>query len=149
MVGLGVVWAAHLVPFQPSANVASATGLLVKAPTAVHALAAGHDTPARMLPLPPLASGDVWIVQLAPFQRSARVSWTSALVMKYPTAVHAALDVHDTPLRLVIPSPVGFGVAWSVQLTPFQRSANGTSPPLRSYPTAVHALIDAQDTLVR
>ena len=62
--GLGVDWIAQVLPFQ---RATSAPVLL--APTAVHALAAVHDTDDRLPP--PLGLGVVWMLQLVPFQRSA------------------------------------------------------------------------------
>ena len=98
--------------------------LLVYTPVAVHAILVVHDTPFRALALAPLGLGVPWIVQLVPFQRSASVDWTPALLWYSPVAVQTVLVVHDTPLRALSLAPVGLGVLWIVQLAPFQLSAS-------------------------
>jgi hypothetical protein len=69
---------------------------LVKFPTAVHADADAHDTPSRLLPAAPFGLGVLWIAQLVPFHRSARVACAPAPLVKLPTATHADADVQDT-----------------------------------------------------
>src|SRR5205807_1475484 len=70
--GLGVVWIAQPLPFQRSARVLSGKLFVVEyPPTAVHAVAALHDTPVSDALTVPVGSGVVWTVQLVPFQRSA------------------------------------------------------------------------------
>ena len=90
-------------------------------PTAVQAVVDGHDTRVSVVDMP-LGFGVVWIDQLVPFHRSANV----ALSLMDPTAVHAVVVVHDTPLRKPEFCPARVGVDWTVQLVPFHRSANGT-----------------------
>ena len=53
----------------------TAGALCRSAPTAVHAVADVHDTPNSMVSP---TFGVLWIVQVVPFQRSARVAWSSA-----------------------------------------------------------------------
>jgi hypothetical protein len=49
LAGFGVDWIDQLVPFQRSANVTIALGVLLwMDPTAVQFVGAGHDNPARM-----------------------------------------------------------------------------------------------------
>jgi hypothetical protein len=72
-----------------------------------------------------------WIVQLVPFQISATVDCVPAIT-KYPTAVHAALEAHDTPYRRVRGAPDALGVLWIVQLLPLNRSASVTVLPVLS-----------------
>jgi hypothetical protein len=79
-----------------------------------------------------------WIDQLLPSQRSANVGDENA---PDPTAVHAVLEVHDTPFSW-LPSKLGLGVLWIVQLVPFQTSANA----LPENPTASQAVADVHDT---
>ncbi len=144
-VGFGVVWIAQLVPFHRSANVSSRppTPTWV-VPTAVQAAVEVHETAKSSLSA---GFGVVWIDQLVPFQASATVQTVSgsALVTKVPTAVHAFIEVHDTPDRLP-DEPVGswLAVVWIDQLVPFQRSAN-RDPPAES-PTAVQAVDEVHDT---
>jgi hypothetical protein len=78
-------------------------------PTAVHDVAEVHETPLRSLLVAPLGFGVVWIVQLLPSQRSASVV-PGAPVLEKPTAVQAAADVHETPLREAAVAPLGLGV---------------------------------------
>jgi hypothetical protein len=93
-------------------------------PTAVQAVLDVHDTPMTPLPVVPVGLGVVWIDQLVPFHCSANVTSGLEPVLD-PTAVQAVLDVHDTPLRLLLSvAPVGLGVVWIDQLVPFHRSAN-------------------------
>ena len=62
-----------------------------------------------------------WMLQLVPFQRSAKVATGNA---DPPTAVHAVRAAHDTPDRTLEVSALdGTGVGWIVQLVPFQPSA--------------------------
>jgi hypothetical protein len=44
--------------------------------------------------------------------------------------VQALADVHDTPKNLVIMEPAGLGVVSTLQLLPFQASANVREVPL-------------------
>jgi hypothetical protein len=66
-----------------------------------------------------------------------------------PTAMHATLDVHDTPAS-VLPKAEG-GTSWMAQLVPFQCSANVPPdwPMTWKYPTATQNFGDGQDTLRR
>jgi hypothetical protein len=94
-----------------------------------------HDTRYRLKNATPWGLGVVWIDQLVPFHCSASVP-----VLELPTAVHAVLDVHDTPES---GAPDGLGVVWIDQLVPFHCSA---SVPVLELPTAVHAVLDVHDT---
>jgi hypothetical protein len=60
---LGLGWVTQRVPFHRSTKVPE-----LAYPTAVHALADGHDTPDTSLK--PERVGVLWIVQRLPFQRS-------------------------------------------------------------------------------
>jgi hypothetical protein len=121
---------------------------LEKNPTAVHTLGEVHDTPNRPLSVEPTGLGVGWTDHLWPFQRSASVKYSRALVPKPPTAVHAEADVHDTPNRVSSVEPMGWGVGWIDHFLPFQRSASMDSlrAPFPKPPTAMHALADAHDT---
>jgi hypothetical protein len=92
----------------------------VTVPTAAQDALDGHDTAFN-------SPTDIvrWIVHENPFQRST----------SDPTAVHALLDEHETPLR----TPEGIAVRWIDHLTPFQRSAKPS-------PTAVQDELDTHDT---
>ena len=57
----------------------------------------GQDTPKKELEVAPGGSGIGWIVQFAPFQRSASNVATVVPLPAVPTAMHAVGDVHDTP----------------------------------------------------
>ncbi len=73
--------------------------------------------------------------------RSARVT-APELVGEYPTAVHAAAEMHEMPPRLAPAAPVGFGVAWMDQPLPFHASA---SVPFGPSPVAVHIAVEEHD----
>ena len=66
-----------------------------------------------------------WMVQLVPFQRSASAR-LAVLASCCPAAVQAPADVHDTLRKMVPNVPAGLGVAWTVQLVPFQASASAS-----------------------
>jgi hypothetical protein len=113
----------QLAPFHRCTKNDIPTGPL-NVPTAVQAVAELHDTPLRTLYVAPGELGLVWIDQLVPFHRSAKVTTLPARLWKYPTAIQAVGDVHDTALSWPDVAPVGLGVGCIVQLVPFHRSAN-------------------------
>ena len=89
------------------------------------------------------------VVQLVPFHCSASVSVSMPTPLSTsPTAMQSVGETHATPLRLLT---VGLGVFSTVQLVPFQRSANveNTLPLLSSLPTAVQAPAEVHDTSLR
>jgi hypothetical protein len=92
-------------------------------PTAVQALLVGHDTPDSSLKVAPVTSGVEEIVQLVPSQLSASVVSTAPVKLP-PTAVQALVEGHDTPHKVDVVAPVGFGVDWIDQLVPSQLSAS-------------------------
>jgi hypothetical protein len=60
----GVIWIAQFAPFQRSTSVSEGNVLVVEnPPTAVHALAALHDTAPSVAALVPVGLGVVWIFQ--------------------------------------------------------------------------------------
>ena len=71
--GLRVAWIAQLLPFQRSAKVCESPELVSKCPTAVQPVVEVHDTPNNVGSVPPGGLGVVWMAQVVPFQRSARV----------------------------------------------------------------------------
>jgi hypothetical protein len=86
-----------------------------------------HDTPSSESDIGPVGVGCE--VQMVPFQLSACANGTIARcavgASKYPTAVQAVADAHDTPPREA--SWVGLGaVGWIVQDVPSQCSASVT-----------------------
>ncbi|HEX9413771.1 MAG TPA: hypothetical protein VF916_09745 [Ktedonobacterales bacterium] len=96
-----------------------------------------HDTLLRKANCAPLGVGVAWMLQLAPFHRSASVP-----ALDTPTAAQADDDVHDTLVRK--PPPCGgLAVVWTRHLVPFHCSA---SVPALDAPTAVQADEDIQDT---
>src|SRR6202035_185214 len=143
--GWGMGWTAQLVPFQCSAN-APLELRVTKNPTAVHELAELHDTAFSSLDSAPLGTRVCWIAQLVPFQRSANIVAVPLEVKDSPTAIHELAEVHDTPLRMPKKAPLGLGVAWTVQLLPFQRSASGAPPEM---PTVMHEVAEVHDTACR
>jgi hypothetical protein len=95
--------------------------------------------------------GVVWTDQLVPFHRSVsevrEVPFCDDVAD--PAAVHALVEVHDTPSRT--PPRTELGVGWIDQLVPFQASANAERSPLPSStsPTAVQAVAEVHDTALR
>jgi hypothetical protein len=104
--GLGVDWIFQLVPSHASAN-----ARLSELPTAVQAVAAVQDTPAR-LPLGPVD----WL-QLVPFHVSTRVKLSAV-----PTAMQAFAAEQEMAFRALL-FAAGLGVDWIAQLVPFHTSA--------------------------
>ena len=103
---VGVGWTDHCSPFHCSTKVPS------EYPTAVQFLREAHEIPRSWLPSPPGLNGlsVVCVVQLEPFQRSAKVvDWS------LPTKVQESRDVHDTSVT----TPFGSEVVSSDQLEPF------------------------------
>jgi hypothetical protein len=99
----------------------------------VHAVADVHDTPFSAPRLAPLRGLRVlWILQLVPFQASANVTSIVAGLAKLPTVVHAILDEHDTPLRVMLVAPAGSGVSSILQRSPLKRFASATPVPVLS-----------------
>jgi hypothetical protein len=116
--GFGVDLIIHFAPFQRSARVPT-----LENPTAVQAEAEVHETLNSWLAVEPAGFGVGWIIQRVPFQRSARVACTPAPSIEYPTAVQIDDEGHDTPCSALTRAPTGFGVGWSVQVSPSHRSA--------------------------
>ena len=70
---LGMVCTVQLVPFHRSANVERAPELVLS-PTAVHAVADGHEIPSSSLSSQVDESAVDWIVHVVPFHRSANAA---------------------------------------------------------------------------
>src|SRR4051794_17466482 len=86
-----------------------------------------------------------WMTQPARVERSASGAPLLNHWANSPTAVHLRFRVHDTPRRkLFVEGPVGLGLRWTVQRSPFECSTRVV--PSMWCPTAVHALGDAHDT---
>ena len=137
----------HFVPSQPSAMGCWITPDMNR-PTAVQALAVAHDTLINVGWFAPGGVGVVWIVQAAPFQRSASVDCV-VIDVDVPTAVQAVLDVHDTPSNSLAAAPLGSGLVWTFQLVPFQRSARVDVPAGDDRvlnPTAVQSVAETHET---
>jgi len=110
-----------------------------------------HDTAKSPLPVAPAGFGVVWMLQLVPFHTSASVEGSPALLRYQPTATHALAEVHATPRRSLDVAPEGSGVAWVLQLVPFQASAQVTVGPalFARLPTALQAVEVRQETDLR
>jgi hypothetical protein len=69
----------------------------------------------------------------------------------FPTAVHAVLLVHETPLRTLAAVLLALGLDWISQLRPFQRSTSVRTRPAAVWnePTAVQPAAEEQDTPLR
>ena len=123
--GVGVGWIRQVVPFHRSARVAMVRDLLVVAPTATHAERAVQATLFRLLDAAPDGFGAACVRHVVPADRSTRTpgDW---LVLEYPTAVQAAVEVQARPIRRLGP---WLGVAWRCQVVPFQCSARVWKTP--------------------
>jgi hypothetical protein len=89
----------QFVPFQRYA--------FLPKPTARQKLADGQDTPYRTPG--PDSAGRVWTDHRLPFQRSAS-GIAPIPVSKVPTASHAVVETHETPLNELESAPGGFGL---------------------------------------
>jgi hypothetical protein len=121
---------------------------VVKLPTAVQAVEVVHETALSRWLVDDGSAVD-WIVQVVPFHASASVRWRLAVPMNIPTPVHVEAVEQDTPRNSLTRAPVWFGVVWTPQLVPFQRSASivgGTSMPVLAPPTAVQAVAAVHET---
>src|SRR5215467_11216344 len=141
--GMGSVF--QVLPFHRSASGDGLGVLGPEAPVAMQNERIRQDTAPRMLPWDPPGLGVGWTRQVVPFHRSARATKVPALLVVWPTAVHDAGDVHETPISC----PGGrAGVGRMRQRVPFHRSAR--YPPmslgLEVPPTAMQDLGDVQDT---
>ncbi len=150
LAGLEVGWIDQPMPFHRSDNVTSVLARLMKnhSPTAMQDLGEEQETASSWLLVAPTRLGVGWIDQLVPFQRSANVSSRPVRLVKNPTAVQDLGDAHETPRKLLLVAPAGFGVDGIDQLVPFECSTNVSSRPVRlvKNPTAVQDLGDAHDT---
>src|SRR5712692_4784249 len=121
-VGRRRCWSDQLLPFQCSASPWVGEK---SPPTAVQAVATGHDTPASggLVDWPLIG----WRRQLVPSQCSA----SGPPRALSPTAVQALATGHDTPASPLVTFPVAFaapGVGWMVQVPARQRIASGAEP---------------------
>lgn len=93
-----------------------------------------HETPDSQFQ----EEGVLWIDHRLPLRRS-----TSAP----PTAVHARVEVHDTPLSELLLAPAGTRVRAIDQREPLPRSTNATRLPVRflNDPTATQNLLDVHE----
>src|SRR5262249_1229653 len=121
-------------PFARSARLPA-----LEFPAAVHAAADVQATPFSSPP-PWGGLGVPWMVQRVPFHRSARVLALGVKGLEAPAAMHADVDVQDTPLRKPLPWG-GLGGAWIDQRAPSHRSASGPAPDAR---TACQAAAERQ-----
>jgi len=135
----------HVVPFQRSASGIGSGVVGPEAPMAMQNDPVGHDTPPKLLPWDPEGLGVGWIRQVVPFHRSARVTKVPAPLLVWPTAVHDAGDVHETPEK---PPGGRVGVGRMRHRVPFHRSAK--NPPmslgLEVPPTAMQDLAEVHAT---
>jgi hypothetical protein len=75
----------------------------------------------------------LWIVQLVPFQRSTSGTSKPAVLSKVPTAVHAAIDEHDTAEMTPLGTE-GAGTGWIAHagLASSEATAGPAATPLRT-----------------
>ena len=118
--GVGAACTVHVLPFQDSTRLETVPELLTK-PTAVHELAAAHDTPFMAFRLDWLMGS--WIFHLLPSHVSASGTVKPGLPSS-PTAMHAVAELHDTADSVLIRTPV-FGVALMLHLPPLNDLGEG------------------------
>ena len=106
--GFGGFWSAQLWPFQRSARILKPVVRPLYAPTAMHQLSVGQDTPRRLLRIAPPTFGVRWIAHFLPFQRSASATVTFDELVYRPVAVHRLLEEHDTSNSWLDFVPAGF-----------------------------------------
>jgi hypothetical protein len=130
-------------PFHRSATVPN-PGAVVD-PTAVHALAAEHETAESTVKGASGSGGVGTIVQLAPFHRSARATVVLEASLVVPTATQLFALAQEAPASEP-PLPAGEGSR--CQALPSHRSASGkaSAAPLSWKPTAVQSSVATQDT---
>src|SRR5690348_7522899 len=87
-----------------------------------------------------------WMRHLPPLHRSARVSGPEPVRLS-PNAVQTVRAGQATPARKISWPPLRLGVAWTLQVWPFHRSASVLAGVW--FPTAVHAVAEVQDTPLR
>ena len=144
--GFGVVAIDQLVPFHFSTNDRS-TPLTVESPTAKQTVALVHATPLRSVTVEPVGFGLLEIAHVVPFQRSTSEPVTP-LTVASPTARQFVVLVHATPLRTVLPEPVGLGLLTIDQAVPFHRSTSD-EPLLLFVPTASQFVVLGHATPLR
>jgi hypothetical protein len=66
--------------------------------------------------------------QVLPAERSTRTA-VAPFRSEYPTAVHAAAEVHATPISRLAAPAAALGVGWMVHWVPFHRSARVWNVP--------------------
>src|SRR6516164_1083024 len=87
-----------------------------------------------------------WMRHLPPLHRSASVNGPKPVRLS-PNAVQTARAGQATLARKMFWPPVGLGVAWTLQVWPFHRSASVLTRV--RFPTAVHAEAEVQATPLR
>ncbi len=120
-------------PLHNSARVTEPGPSFSSPPTAVHQDFVTHAMAGSPMSCAAGIRGVGWMLQVVPFQRSAR-SMPPALVNVNPIAVQAEAPRQDTPFSW--PPPGGFGVGSIVHAEPFHRSAR---VPWSEPPTARQA----------
>jgi hypothetical protein len=97
--GPEVDWTVQLLPFHDSTRVLEMPGPVLYVPTAVHELAEAQLTASRLLDSAPAGLGLLSTAQDEPSQLSIRATSVPARSTNSPTAKHAVVDVHVSPLR--------------------------------------------------
>src|SRR5579875_1114441 len=126
--GFGVDWTVQVAPFQCSARFRVFWPGGSCWPTAVQLVAEAHDTESSSFSadgLWPAGSGVGSMVQVWPFQCSARVKPTSWELPLSPTAVQLDGAGHEMPVSSAPACRPVCGMGWTVQVAPFQCSASG------------------------
>src|SRR5215471_8451287 len=151
--GLGTGTMCQSFPFQCSAPSACRGELSVPVPpTAMQLDGLGQDTPTKLLASAPGRLGVFWIVQVLPFQDSARLTSVLKPLAEGPAAMQNEGMGHETAENPLAEAWVRLGVGWMDHLVPSQCSARvPTGVPVLSVgaPTAVQAETDVHDTAFR
>jgi hypothetical protein len=102
-----------------------------------------HSTPWNSLDIDSAGFGTVCSDHVPEFPRMAVAHLPSALL--YPTAMHAVITLHETPLSLVSVAPSGLGVVWIDQPVSFHDSTSEKVPDFVVYePAATQEVFETQ-----
>jgi hypothetical protein len=114
-------------------------------PTATHTVAEMQSTPRNEPAVAPAGMAAVWRTHCWPSHRVSKPTLTPALVLMYPTAVHATAELQEMPLRYDCPESAGTGIGRDVHVDPSQCAARALSSN-ESAPTATHEATPGHDT---
>ena len=91
----------------------------------------GQETPFKTADTAPAGTGEGWIRQRVPSQRSVSAVLFPVVPVLNPAAVQARADAHDKPISpLLTEAPAGLGVDPAHRSLDAARPGSGVRPPL-------------------